>query len=287
MNGENLMNDWVFNIGHDATEWAFNWKYATPMARPHHATLWQTVNVDDPIASIKRIYKSGEELCQMKLEVVAPLSSENDNDNDTDDDELPEYDEDLWGFKVLCKRTNDVLMAGCMYLPDKQSSSDPNVGGYHAVFQSTTKAGTSLMKKLVKDANSDGMMVMVEHTMSEIVFDKYTVTTVTGHGPEDDNKASPCDGSCGDLATRFTIHDDNDEEIARCHMAYCDATWDHSIGPTIEMLAVKQSRRGEGISKVMWFWVRRFMEEDFSLECLNNDAPLKSHHGQGHANRFE
>ena len=38
---------------------------------------------------------------------------------------------------------------------------------------------------------------------------------------------------------------DLEEEVARCHMTYKDGSNDPSMGPTIEMLAVKQSRRGE------------------------------------------
>ena len=41
------------------------------------------------------------------------------------------------------------------------------------------------------------------------------------------------------------------------------------------MIAVKQSRRGEGLAKVLWYWVRHFIEDNFTIECLNNDAPLK------------
>lgn len=47
------------------------------------------------------------------------------------------------------------------------------------------------------------------------------------------------------------------------------------MGPTIEMIAVKQSRRGEELAKVLWYWVRRFIEDNFTIECLNNDAPLR------------
>eukprot|EP00978_Attheya_sp_CCMP212_P036323 scaffold163826_cov53-Attheya_sp.AAC.1 len=33
------------------------------------------------------------------------------------------------------------------------------------------------------------------------------------------------------------------------------------------------SKRGFGILKLLWHWVRCFVEENFRIECLNNDAP--------------
>lgn len=76
------------------------------------------------------------------------------------------------------------------------------------------------------------------------------------------------------IATRFQLFHE-DEEVGRCHMCYKDGSWDPSLGPTIETIAVKESRRGEGLAIVLWYFVRRFIEQNFTLECLNNDAPLK------------
>jgi hypothetical protein len=167
-------------------------------------------------------------------------------------------------FTVIHKRTKEVLLTGTMKEPDS-SSPDPNVGNY-ATFKSTTQAGTSLMKKLVQGALIHGMLAFLPHDRVELplLVDGYRVVSITGEG-ESDHKG---------LATRFTLFQ-QDEEVARCHMTYRDGSWDPSMGPTIEMIAVKQSRRGEGLAKVLWYWVRRFIEDNFTIECLNNDAPLR------------
>jgi len=58
-------------------------------------------------------------------------------------------------------------------------------------------------------------------------------------------------------------------------MTYRDRSYEPSLGPTIEMITVKQSHRGQGLGKLLWYHVRRFIETNFTIECLNNDAPLK------------
>jgi hypothetical protein len=158
--------------------------------------------------------------------------------------------------------------------PDS-GSPDPNVGNY-ATFKSTTKAGITLMMDIFVGMQRRGVvhgrMAFIPHERIELPLenygykDGYKVVSTTGEGPDDDGETKM-------LATRFTLFH-RDEEVARCHMTYRDGSWDPSMGPTVEMIAVKQSRRGEGLAKVLWYWVRGFIEDNFTIECLNNDAPL-------------
>lgn len=79
---------------------------------------------------------------------------------------------------------------------------------------------------------------------------------------------------CKGLATRFTLLK-REEEVARCHMSYRNGSFDPSMGPTIEMIADKQSHLSQGLLKVLWFWVHCFLEENFHIECLNEKTPPK------------
>ena len=66
---------------------------------------------------------------------------------------------------------------------------------------------------------------------------------LSGEGP----LAQYGDGDCfGGLSTRF-FPSHKDEEVAHCHMSYRDGSYDPSLGPTIEIIAVKQYRRGGGL----------------------------------------
>jgi hypothetical protein len=257
MNGEDLVYDWQHNVVDDATEWAFNWNYAEggtakPVPREHHATMWLSMNA--PVIATKIFFKDVAQDHPVKLITKNPSRS----------GEGMEYE-----FTVIQKRTKEVLLTGTMKDPDP-GSPDPNVGNY-ATFKSTTEAGFSLIKNLVKGTQmrgvAHGMIAFIPHERIELpIGGGYTVVSTTGEGPDGDRKSMR-------LATRFTLFH-KDEEVARCHMTYRDGSWDPSMGPTIEMIAVKQSRRGEGLAKVLWYWVRRFIEDNFTIECLNNDAPL-------------
>jgi uncharacterized C2H2 Zn-finger protein len=94
-----------------------------------------------------------------------------------------------------------------------------------------------------------------------------------GGGVDDNNKESNI-VFIGRLATWFALYHE-DIEVARCHLTYQDGSWDKSMGPTIEMISVKQPRRGEGLAKLLYYWINIFTEEKFTLECLNNDAPFR------------
>ena len=147
-----------------------------------------------------------------------------------------------YNFTVTNKQKKVVLLVGTMDNPKKEFQ-DPNIGNF-ATFKSTTKRGMDLMKKLVNEALVYGMLAYIPHDCVETqVHDGYRVVSVTGEG--DDGKG---------LATHFQLFY-KDEEVAHCHMTYCDGSQDPSLGPTIKKIAVKQSRHGKGLAKVLWYWV--------------------------------
>jgi hypothetical protein len=273
-NGEDLVYDWQYNVVDEPTEWGFNWEYAEcgtpePTPRANHATLWLVMNADGatPIAALRAFFAGVQKVHPAIKFKVGNVRNEN---ND-------------YELSVINKRTKAGLWKGTMV--DRSTASDgsdldPNVGNY-AVFLCTNGEGVDLMKKIVGGGgcnnNNYGTMALIPHERVEIRLENdYKVVSVTGTGPDDDNT----DGSsCGsNLATRFALFHgggDEEEEVARCHLSYRDGSWDPSLGPTIEMLAVKQSSRGQGLARVLWYWVRRHIEDHFMVECLNNDAPLR------------
>eukprot|EP00555_Chaetoceros_dichaeta_P002627 CAMPEP_0198249684 /NCGR_PEP_ID=MMETSP1447-20131203/1129_1 /TAXON_ID=420782 /ORGANISM="Chaetoceros dichaeta, Strain CCMP1751" /LENGTH=418 /DNA_ID=CAMNT_0043934371 /DNA_START=135 /DNA_END=1391 /DNA_ORIENTATION=- len=190
---------------------------------------------------------------------------------------LVEEDDLVHRLKVRRKNSEIVLLEGGMQKRD-DDDRDPNVGNY-ASFQAKTEAGMSTIEKIVDITALNGIHAVIPHKRVETELKEgYKLVSVTGFGPEyakdndednEDDEYVVDDGKQG-LATRFTLFH-KDEEVARCHMTYEDCTYDPSMGPTIEMIAVKQSRRGEGLGKILWYWVKIFIEDNFNLECLNND----------------
>lgn len=272
MNGENIVHDYKFHVVQEPSEWAFNWDYAEcgtsrPTPRAHHASMWLTMNDDDPLLALKNLLASFSKSLGTKLIVKSPTEAKED---------------DNYGMHLLTvieKKTKDVLMEGEMeQMSEDGSFNDPNVGHY-AFLKCKTKKGFEKME-FMRDNAVHGFLALVPHSEVELMNDgRYRIVAATGDGPdrniaaikdEDDRERNAFRAG---LATRFTMYD-GEEEVARCHMTYRDGSNDQSIGPTIEMLAVKQSRRGEGLAKVLWHYVQRFIEMNFTLECLNDDAPL-------------
>lgn len=264
MNGEDLLYDWQHNVVREPSEWAFNWEYAEcgttcPTPREHHATCWLIMNVDRPSQALRAIFTGlqRQHPCKLKMER---------------DPEDSNYYKLTVTHKTAKKKIFLLGRMGCPPENTQEKLQDPNVGKY-AVFESYSKEGLTLIQAIKQGGNLPGYQAYVAHSRVETTLDvdpEYRVVSVTGFGPnwvgtnvEDD------------LATRFTLYHE-DEEVARCHLSYRDGSWDRSMGPTIEMIAVKQSRRGEGLAKVLFYWVRKFVEDHFTIECLNNDAP------QGH-----
>lgn len=168
-----------------------------------------------------------------------------------------------WGSE---KRTKEIVLQGiCNEDPDNM---DPNVGKY-VTFCSTSMEGLALMHR-IQQGSEHGFIAVIEDAEKEMkIAPGYKLVVVSGNGPnvEEENAFES-------LGTRFTLFQ-GEEPIARCHLSYRDGSWDPSFAPTVEMIAVKLSHRGKGFLKVLWYWVRCFIEESFTIECLNNDAPHK------------
>ena len=72
------------------------------------------------------------------------------------------------------------------------------------------------------------------------------------------------------LATRFTISEkETKKDIARCHLSYCDNSYDPSIGPTIDKIEVHRHYRCQGFLPLLWAHVKKFIQDNFTLECIN------------------
>ena len=258
-NGENLAYDWRFNVVDEPTEWAFNWDYSEggtsqPTPRDHHATMILTMNCPTstcPLAELHKLFKKLSKRSNRPFKLVSKRGTEE-----------GDY---MYKLKVKRKKSELVLLEGAMQKRD-HDDGDPNVGNY-ATFEAKSELGISMAKELLDALQLHGLHALIPHERVEKVLKKgYRVVSVTGLGPDSDDVDNDERGS---LATRFTLFHE-DEEVARCHMTYTDCSYDPSIGPTVEMITVKQSRRGEGLAKILWYWVNIFIEDNFTIECMNN-----------------
>ena len=267
MNGENLAYDYRFNVVDSPTDWAFNWDYAEcgtskPTPRPHHATMWLSMNDDDPLMALKNLFRQFSK--KGKLPIVLKVN------------EAAEFS---YLFRVIHKSTKATLFEGEMEKPDEDGGmNDPNVGHF-ALFSSYTKTGTEMMK-YIADHSSFGHFAYVPHETTVLMKtaddndNTYEVMAITGEGPDStDGNDFERERSRDSIGTRFNLLK-NQQEVARCYMSYRDGSHDPSIGPTLEMIAVHQDHRGKGLAKLLWYWVLRYIERNFTLECLNNDAPI-------------
>jgi hypothetical protein len=250
-----LVRAWDMQMPKEPSEWAYHWNYAEcstacPTPRDNCATLWMTCNNKDSLLEdIQDFFRMAETMLG-KIRVTRV--------GEEGDLQISKGSVDLW--------------TGSMY---GQAQPEANVGRY-AVFQATTEDGCALMVQACALA-SWGYMTFLFHDRVVRELDSQTTLVVTaGRGPDLD--------ACKGLATRFELlhkknaDDEGREEeevaVARCHLSYRDGSWDPSMGPTIEALAVHRDYRGQGHLPLLWFWVRRFIEDNFTMECLNNKAPL-------------
>eukprot|EP00550_Attheya_septentrionalis_P003283 CAMPEP_0198289778 /NCGR_PEP_ID=MMETSP1449-20131203/7855_1 /TAXON_ID=420275 /ORGANISM="Attheya septentrionalis, Strain CCMP2084" /LENGTH=440 /DNA_ID=CAMNT_0043988165 /DNA_START=110 /DNA_END=1432 /DNA_ORIENTATION=- len=253
-----------FRVRPEASEWGYNWEYAEcgtpkPTPREGYGTMWMVANnSDSALEDVKLFFTSCSKQLRVKLYSIAS------SDDDDDDDEEER-------FKVVrlgCGRDAPPLLTG--RINGSADNMDPNVGKY-AEFVSTSVEGLALMKQ-IQAVSSPNRTTVIEHSIGILpVSLGYKLIVITGTGPDKKEGESVTDNMA--LSTRFQLFDGS-EEIARCHLSYTDGSFDPSMGPTIEQMVVKQSKRGFGILKLLWHWVRCFVEENFRIECLNNDAPL-------------
>jgi hypothetical protein len=259
----NLYYDFKWRTRKEPSEWGYNYEYSEcgtsePTPREGHGTLWLVCNDENPLNIVKTLLNHMSSTMGNTIKV-----------NVRGGDKLI----------VIQKATKETLCTVQMVL-DGKDGPDPNVGQY-AVFRSRSMPGLALLYRIVANVAQNGRVGVVEHCKKEIeVAPDYNLVVVTGTSPskdegDDDQGETNEDGEYHetDLSTRFTLFHQH-EEVARCLMSYRDGSYDSSLGPTIECLSVKQSHRGQGLSKLLWYWVRCFIEENFNIECLNNDAPL-------------
>jgi hypothetical protein len=254
------------------TGWPYNWNYAEcstsqPTARSDqghcYATMFLICNhtehpLDDFVEFCEHLSRHGPlKAAEKQILVVV--------DDDDDDDEDDDYDDGATkDISVTSKQSGAVLLRGWINL---RKSPDPNVGGY-AELQAITEKGMFLMR-VMEASTPHGYCSIIDHDRVEIdLGDGRMLVKVSGFSPDD---SSTDESRNNDLATRLTIRE-NGTDVARCHISYRDASRDPSMGPTIEMMAVHQDYRDKNLLPVLWYWVRCFIEENCTLECMNNET---------------
>ena len=173
-------------------------------------------------------------------------------------------------FTVVSKQSGDVLLKGKVNIAGN-TNADPNVGGY-AELQAITARGMFLMR-VMEHSSAHGYCSIIDHDRVEFdLGDGRILVKVSGFSPDDTSTdASSRNSTNNDLGTRLTIRE-NGIDVARCHLSYRDGSNDPSMGPTIEMMAVHKDYRDKNLLPVLWYWVRCFIEENCTLECMNNDT---------------
>jgi hypothetical protein len=261
MMGDQLLVDWQQRMRGDANAcdgWAFNWDHgecstAQPTPRDSHATLFLITNhTDNPIndftdfvAQLNRFGKLEEE---KQLDVVTG----------------PDHGGRTRTVALNCKRDKHVVLRGTVTENRLgENLGDPNVG-FYAQLESTTQEGMIALR-ILEACSVHGYACIIDHDQAELdLGDGRTLVKVSGLASDDSHENN-------ELATRFAIVE-NDQEIARCLLAYRDGSYDPSIGPTIAMMAVHKHHRGKNLLALLWYWVRVFIEENCTLECMSNDT---------------
>jgi hypothetical protein len=225
------------------TEWPYDWE-ATQCGTPHptprdnHATMWMTCNFgDSTFQDISDYFRMAKERLKATVE------------------RLPNN-------KLVVKdvSTNIELLTGVMH----SGRPEANVGRY-TIFQASTEAGCELIVK-ISSFSQWGYSTYIFHDKISRRIDSDKVLTVTsGLGPDRSDSQG--------LSTQFDLSIGN-TVAARCHLSYRDLSSDPSIGPTVEMIAVRRDHRCKGLLPLLWFWVKTFIEDNFTLESLNKDAPV-------------
>jgi hypothetical protein len=162
------------------------------------------------------------------------------------------------------------ILKGSITYGQDSKGIDPNVGNY-AVLTSESFEGLKIIRCMTANATF-GYCAVIDHV--SVLFElsaHFQLASTTGFSPESMSE------DWESLAPRFTLRYQNqNQDVARCHLSYRDISSDPSIGPTIEKMAVHESHRGNNYLPILWFWVRCYIEENFLLECMNSNV------GTGH-----
>lgn len=233
--------------------WGYNWervKYGTlsPTPRDGYATLFVVVNhTDSPLDDFKNF-----------------IHAINHNNLRNTDQRLELEIKDQYASPG---RQNFVLTLGETRIHGNLSIDlehvDPNLG-YYGVMGSTSVKGYMLLQ-MMKQCTSHGYACLLEHVESSIDLDEtLKLGTVTGLGPTFDD----------DLSTRFVLKLNDSIDVAKCHLSYRDGSNPALIvGPTIEMISVQKNYHNRSYLPVLFYWVTKFVEENFTLECFSNNSP--------------
>jgi hypothetical protein len=224
------------------SDWPVDWEHvqcgnANPIASENHGTLWMTCNFAESVfQDLLDFFRMAHEKLQANVERVS---------ND----------------RVAIKNAaGDVLLNGFMYTGEYEA----NVGRY-AVLEATDEAGCEMIFKISAFCQWGYCAFLFHDTIERQVGPEKILRVTTGFGRERKQGIS----TKFDLCMRDIV-------VARCLLAYKDMSKDPSIGPTIELIAVHKEYRGLKLLEELWFWVKRFVEDNFTLESLNNEAPARS-----------
>jgi len=223
------------------TEWPVNWGNAqcgtaNPVARENHATMWMTCNFAE---SVFQDLSDFFRMAHAKLHVMVDRIS---------DDQV-----------TVKNAAGEMLLDGFMFAGEYEA----NVGRY-AIFNAKNEAGCELIFN-IQSFCQWGYCAFLFHDKIERQIDpEKTLRVVSGYGID-------CKQ---DVSTKFEISI-REKVAARCLLGYKDNSKDPSIGPTIEMIAVHKNYRGRGLLEELWFWVKRFIEDNMPLESLNKEASAR------------
>jgi hypothetical protein len=287
-----LLMDWELRMRGDpdaADGWAYHWddsecstsQPTDRMDEDHcYATMFLICNhTDDPVHDFVEFCKCLSQDGALKVadkQIQVIMDTDDDSSGDSSGDSS---DSSKQAVSVIRKLTGAVLLRGSITLnksrdgdPTQTQVADPNVG-FYAQLQAVTAEGMFLMR-VMEMSTPYGYCCIIDHDRVEFdLGDGRMLVKVSGFGPDETDISTSSNSNNGnnELATRFTIRD-NGIDVARCHLSYIDGSLDPSMGPTIDMMAVHQDYRGKNILPVLWYWVRCFIEEICTLECMNNDT---------------
>lgn len=223
-------------------DWPVDWEHAqcgnaNPIARDNHATMWMTCNfAESVLQDLSDFFRMAHSKLHAKVERISD-------------------------HRVAIKNDGgEVVLNGCMYTGEDEA----NVGRY-AIFEATDEAGCEMIFKISAFCQWGYCAFLFHDKIERQIEPEKILRVTTGFGSNREH----------DVSTKFDLFI-RDIVVARCLLAYKDKSKDPSIGPTIEMIAVHKEYRGLKLLEELWFWVKRFVGDNFTLESLNNEATARS-----------
>ena len=232
----------------------------TPIPRDDHATMWMTCNhKESAIQDLQDFFRMAQTLLECSLMVRESPRSRM----------APKDGANRRHVEVYYETSRQLLWKGCIH---GDLYAEGNVGRC-VIFHAFSEVGCEMMSKCLSLANW-GYMTMLFHdrVKIELQFDDFKLVTTTGFPICNEND----DQMTGqkEVSTFFQLQRSNDkEDVGRCYMSYRDQSNDPSMGPTIERIEVLHSERNQNVLPMLWFWVQRFIIDNFTIESLSNDAP--------------